>query len=178
MPITDVQWRLTVVGPAAGDTTAGTPNGSLGSVVSTTVLAQAVLGNLFDAVTGDEAAVGDTEYRALAFLNNDATRTLTGVVAWLASETASGASAAIGVDTTAATAKGAAAPQGLTIASEGVAPAGVAFSSPTTKGTGLVLGDLGPLQVRFVWVRRVVPAATAAINLDGVVLRAEGDSPA
>lgn len=178
MPITDVIWRLTVVGPANGDTTAGTPNGSLGSVASTTALAGGVLGNLFDPVTGDEAAVGDTEYRALALLNNDATRTLTGVVIWLASETASGASAAVGIDPTAATAKGAAAPQGLTIASEAVAPAGVAFSSPTTKGTGLALGDLGPGQLRFVWVRRVVPAATGAINLDGVVIRGEGDSPA
>ena len=43
--------------------------------------------------------------------------------------------------------------------------AGVAFA-----GTEITLGDLAPGEVRAVWLRRTVTAATAALALDGVVL--------
>lgn len=174
----DIQFRLAVAA-AAGDTTAQpNPNASLGDQVATSQIVDAVLGNLFDVVTGDEAAAGDTEYRCLFVLNNHGALTWLAPKVWISAEVAGGASAAIGLDPTGKSAKGAGVAQAVAVADEQTAPAGVAFSAPTTKGTGLQLPDLAPGEVHAIWVRRTVPAATAALDLDSVTVRVEGDSAA
>jgi len=161
----------------AGDTTAGTPAGSLGKYVSTTVVSATALNNLFDDVTGDENAASDVEYRLLFVLNNHATLTLLAPVVWLSAEVAGGAVAAISVDTTATSAKGATAAQAKEVANENTAPATQTFTAPTTKATGLAIGDLLPGQVRGIWVRRTA-GNTAALDNDSVTLRVEGDTAA
>lgn len=88
-----------------------------------------------------------------------------------------GATEAIGLDTTAASAIGSASAQALEVANESTAPSGVSFSSPTTKSTGLSLGDLGPGECRAVWVRRTC-ANNGAFASDGFTLRVEGDTAA
>lgn len=179
MPIvsTDILYKYSVAA-AAGDTTAGTAAGSLGDQVSTTQITDATLGNLFDDVTGDEASAGDTEYRCIFVHNNHATLTLTAPVVWINSEVAGGGSASLFVDTTAASAKGSGSAQALTVANESTAPAGASWSAPTTKGTGLSLGDIAAGQVKAFWIRRVVGASTAALNNDGATFRVEGDTAA
>lgn len=174
---TDIQFRLSVKTGSAGDTTAGTTDGSLGKYVSTTQITDATLSNLFDAVTGDENAASDVEYRCYFVLNNHGTLTWQNVVVWLSSETAGGASAAIAVDGVAASAKGSASAQADEVANEQTAPSGETFSAPTTKGTGLSIGNLTAGQVRAIWVRRTA-ANTAALDVDGVVIRCEGDTAA
>jgi hypothetical protein len=59
-----------------------------------------------------------------------------------------------------------------TIANEDTAPgaAGAFGKGPLT------IGDLAPGQVKGVWVRRTVPAATGALNPDGAILRVTGDT--
>lgn len=173
---TDILFKHSVVA-AAGDTTAGTPAGSLGDQISTTQLTDASLHNLFDVVTGDENAASDVEYRCFFVHNNHATLTWENVVAWISGETAGGAVAAIGLDPAGVTPKGQASPQAATIANESTAPAGVTFSAPTTKGTGLAIGNIPAGSVAAIWVRRSA-ANTAAQDLDGVIVRVEGDTAA
>lgn len=157
--------RLSVVTASAGDTTASTPAASLGDQVSTTVLTPAALENLFDNVSGAQAAAGHTDYRCAFILNNNATLTATNTRVSIQSQTALGGTIDIGLDPTAKSPKGQAGAQAVTIANETTAPAGVAFA-----GTEITLGDLAPGEVRAVWLRRTVTAATAALALDGVVL--------
>lgn len=176
MPISDSDILVKFsVAAAAGNTTAGTPAGSLGDQISTTQITDNNLNNLFDDVTGDENAASEAEYRCLFVHNAHATLTFSNVRAYLASEVAGGAVVAIGVDTTAASAIGSGSAQALTVADENEAPVGVAFSSPTTLGAAIALGDLTPGQCRAIWVRRTA-ANTAALANDGFGLRITGES--
>lgn len=162
---------------AQGNNTAGNADGSLGRYISTSVVPDATLHNLFDAISGDENAAGNVEYRCVFVHNNHATLTLYSAVVWIASEVAGGAVAAISVDTTPASAVGATVPQAKEIANEDSAPLDQPFTAPTTKSTGLALGDLGPGQVRAIWVRRTA-TNSAAVNNDGATIRVEGDTAA
>lgn len=173
---TDILYKFSVAA-AAGNTTGGTANTSLGDQISTTQITDATLNNLFDDVSGDENAASDVEYRGYFVHNAHATLTWETPVVWLASEVGGGASAAISVDDTAASAIGSASTQMKTIANESTAPATQTFTSPTTKGTGLALSNLPAGQCKGIWVRRTA-ANTGAVNNDGVTIRCEGDTAA
>ena len=173
---TDILYKFSV-SAAAGDTTAGTAAGSLGDQISTTQITDASLHNLFDVITGPENAASEAEYRCFFVHNNHATLTWENVVVWLSAETAGGAAAAISVDTTGVTAKGSGSAQAKTVADENTAPASQTFSSPTTKGTGLSIGNIPAGSVQAIWVRRTA-ANTSAVNNDGVTIRCEGDTAA
>jgi hypothetical protein len=182
MPIVaaDIVYRLSVKTGAAGDATAGTIAGSLGKYVSTTVMTDSAVGNLFDDVSGTENAAGaaSTEYRCLFVLNNHATLAWQNVVAYISNQIAGGAAAEIAIDNIAASAKGAAGAQAAEIATEATAPTGVGtFSAPTTQATGLSLGTINAGQVKAIWVKRV-PANTAAANSDGLDIQTVGDTAA
>lgn len=172
MPIinTDIVKRYSVVA-AAGDTTAGTAATSLGDQVSTTAITDNAFGNIFPDSPSEEATAGVVRYRCIFILNNHATLTLTGTEVSIQSQTAGGATIAIGVDTTPASAKGSASAQALTVANELAAPAGVTF------GTGpFSLGDLAPGQVRAVWIRQTVPAGATSSADDTFTLLIDGDT--
>ncbi len=173
---TDVLFKFSV-SAAAGDTTAGTAAGSLGDQISTTQITDASLHNLFDVISGDENAASDVEYRCYFVHNNHATLTWENVVCWLSAETAGGAVAAISVDTTGVTAKGSGSAQAKTVANESTAPSSQTFTAPTTKGTGLAIGNIPAGSVAAIWVRRTA-ANTAAVDNDGVTIRCEGDTAA
>lgn len=174
----DIVYRLTAPAATAGDATAqANPNASLGKYVSTTVWA-AGTNTLFDNVSGDENAASTVDYRCFAVLNNNASLTLTSAVIYVSAEVAGGTSVAIAVDNIGPVAKASTSAQGATIATETTAPTGVGtFSTPTTKAAGLALGDIGPGQVRLVWVRRTA-ANTAALNSDGFTVTVAGDTAA
>jgi len=173
----DLELMLSVTTGSAGNSTAqANPNNSLGKYESTTAMAAGANG-LFDNITGAENAASTTDYRCFFVINNHASLTLYSAKVWLSGEVGGGASIAIGVDPTAASAKGSATAQAVTVANELTAPAGVTFSSPTSQATGLDLGDLAPGQVRAVWVRRTA-ANTAAVDSDGVTFAIAGDSAA
>ena len=174
---TDILFKFSVKTGTAGNSTAGTADGSLGKYISTTQITDATLNNLFDDVTGDENAASDVEYRCIFIHNAHATLTWQSVVAWLSAEVAGGANAAIAIDGVAASAIGATAAQADEVANEGTAPTGEAFSSPTTKATGLSIGNLSAGNCRAIWVRRSA-TNSAALDNDGVTVRAEGDTAA
>lgn len=174
----DIVFRYTTTAGAAGDSTAGTAAGSLGKYASTTVWSGGALNDLFDDVTGTENLANEDEYRCVAVLNNHATLTYFNAVVYVSAETAGGASVAIATDNIGPVAKGSAGAQGAQIANEDTAPAGTsAFSTPTTPGTGLALGNIAPGQVKLVWVRRRT-ASSAALDADGFTLSVAGDTNA
>lgn len=180
MPIvsSDIKVKLSIkTGSAGNSATQPDVNASLGKYISTTEITDATLNNLFDDITGDENAASDVEYRCIFFHNAHGTLTLQSPVVWISTEVSGGASVAIGIDTTAASAIGASAAQALEVANENTAPSGVSFSAPTTKGTGLALGNLTAGQCRAIWIRRTA-ANTAALNNDGATIRCEGDTAA
>jgi len=173
---TDILYKFaTSTGP--GNSTAGSGNTSLGGFISTTELTSGSTHNLFDVVTGDENAASTVDYRCVFVHNSHATLDLQNAVVWLSAEVSGGAVAAIGIDTTAASALGSASAQALTIADENTAPSGVTFSAPTSKGTGLSLGTLAAGEVRAIWIRRTA-ANTSAVTGDGATIRVEGDTAA
>jgi hypothetical protein len=172
MPIaaTDIEYRL------SGGANNTDPNASLGGAMSTLaggLIATGVDNNLFDDVSGDEAAVGRTEYRGFYVRNNHGALTWQGVVAWLSALTTSADTefdiglAVEAVNTAMAT-----------IANETTAPAGVTFSRPTTKATGLVIGNIPAGQFKGIWIRRTVNPGAAAFNADAGTVSVSGDTAA
>lgn len=177
MPIAaaDIKFRLSINAGPGNSTAQGNVNDSIGGFMSTTDLVDAALHNLFDQISGDENAASDVEYRCFFLFNDHDTLTYQGVKVWLSSEVAGGASAAIALDGTGVVAFNAAGAQAERVANEGAAPVGEAFSSPTTKAAGLAVGDMAPNTVIAIWVRRTA-ANSAALDNDGVTIRAEGDT--
>jgi hypothetical protein len=176
MPIasSDIAIMYTVTTGAAGNSTAGTAAGSLGKYSSTTAMATGANG-LFDDISGAENAASTVDYRAVTVLNNHATLTLQNAVVYISSETAGGAGITIAVDNVAVSAKGSSSAQGDTIANETTAPTAVgSYSAPTTAATGLALGNIGPGQVKMVWVKRT--ATNSAAIAETLVLGISGDT--
>lgn len=164
------------VAAAAGNTTAGTAATSLGDQISTTQWTGGTLNDLFDDVTGAENAAGDVEYRCIFVHNTNAANTYESCVVWISSEVGGGAVIAIAPDSTAASAVGSGSAQALTVANENTAPAGpLTFTSPTTKGAGISLGNIPVGQVKAFWIRRTA-TNSAALSGDGVTLSIAGDT--
>lgn len=178
MPIvaSDVLFKLSINTGPGNSTAQGDPNDSLGRFMSSTQITSASLHNLFDKITGDENAASDVEYRVFFVHNAHASLTWENAVAWLSNEVAGGANAAIGLDTTGNVAYNSASPQ--TVArptDENTAPAGITFSSPTSKPTGLSIGNLPAGQVRAIWVRRSA-TNSSAVDSDGADITIAGDT--
>jgi hypothetical protein len=173
----DVLFKFSVKTGSAGDSTAGTAAGSLGKYISTTAITDASLHNLFDIVTGDENAASDVEYRAFFVHNNHATLTWESVVVWISNDVSGGTTAAISVDATGVTAKGSSSAQAKEVADESTAPSTQTFTAPTSKATGLAIGNIPAGSVAAVWVRRTA-ANTSAVDSDGVTISVSGDTAA
>jgi hypothetical protein len=172
----EIVFRYTTTAGAAGDTTANTTVDTfLGKYAATSAWAGGGANDLFSDITGAQNAASQVDYAGLAILNNNGANTLQNAAAYISAETAGGASIALGADTTAASAKGSASAQLLTIATRTTAPAGVSFSSPTTLGTGVSLGNIPVANVKGLWVRRTA-ANTAALSSDGCTLAVGGDT--
>ena len=172
----EILFKYSTTAGAAGNSGAGAANTSLGKYISTTVWAGGSINDLFDDVSGTENATSVVDYRCIFIHNSNTANVLQNAVVWLSSEVAGGTSIAIAVDNIAASAIGSASAQAAQIASETTAPTGVgAFSSPTTSGTGIALGNIGIGQCRAIWIRRTA-ANTAAVSNDGVGISVTGDS--
>lgn len=172
MPITDsdILIKYSVKTGSAGNSVAGTAAGSLGKYISTTTITSAQLNNLFDDISGAENAASTVDYRIIFFRNAHASLTAQGVKVYLSAEVAGGASIAIAIDNVAASVIGSASAQAEELATETTTPAANGgFSSPTTTGAALSLGDIAAGECRAVQIRRTA-ANTAAVDNDGVTL--------
>lgn len=173
----DILFKLSVKTGSAGNSTAqGDVNASLGKYISTTQITTNILNNLFDDISGTENAASTVDYRCIFIHNAHASLTMLSTVVYLSAEVSGGASIAIAIDDVAASAIGSASAQADQITNETTAPSSVgAFSSPTTSGTGLSLGDIPAGQCRAVWIRRTA-ANTSAKDSDGVTIAIACDS--
>jgi hypothetical protein len=171
----EIIWRYSVTTGSAGNTVAGTANGSLGKYISTTAWAGGAANDLYDDISGSENAASTVDYRCIFIYNSNASNTYQNVVLWISGEVNGGASVAIGADTTAASALGSASAQALTIANETTAPAGVTFTAPITSGTGVSLGSIPSGSVRAFGFAAPRPTALR-LSGDGATLSVQGDT--
>lgn len=172
----DILFKYSTTAGAAGNSNTSSASASLGKYVSTTAWAGGSLNDLFDDISGAENAASTVDYRCIFIHNSNAANVLENAVVYVSAETALGASIAIATDNIAASALGSASAQAATIASETTAPTGTsAFSTPTTAGTGLALGNIGIGQVKAVWIRRAA-SNSAALSADGFTLAVTGDT--
>lgn len=147
------------------------PNASIGGAKSSTEWNGGTLHDLFDIITGDENAAETVDYRCIYLQNDHGSLTWEDVVAWISAQTAGGADLAIGLD-----------PAGIdgtaaSPADEETAPAGVTFSTPTSKETGLSIGDMAAGEYQAIWLRRTA-TDSAAVDNDGATLSFAGDTAA
>lgn len=165
MPIqsTDIVLRL------SGGASNAVPAASLGGAKSSVVAGA----NIFDGVTGTEAAAGDIEYRCAYAHNAHATLSLDNAVAWLTANTPSASTdIALGLGSSALNGTEQA------VGDEQAAPAGVTFSAAASKAAGIALGSIPAGQSRAIWYRRTINAGAAAVASDTYTVRVEGDTAA
>ena len=169
MPIatTDISFNL------SGGAANADPNASLGGAISANAIVDASLQNLFDNVSGDEAAAGDAEYRCFYIKNNHASLTWQNVKVWVQTETPS-------ADSDELIGLGSSAVGGTeqTVADESTAPVGVTFAQANLEAGALVIGDIPAGSWKAVWIRRDIVAAANAVNSDSSVIRAKGETAA
>lgn len=156
----------------SGGSSNSDPNASLGGVISSSELSGSVH-NLFDVVGSSEASSGDIEYRCFYAKNTNATLTLQSAVFWISTD-ATGATTDIAVGLDPAGVSGTA----TTIGGEGSAPAGVSFSTPTSEGAALSIGDMAAGAYQAIWVRRTVNAGATAANGLSATFTLKGDTAA
>ncbi|MDI2033002.1 hypothetical protein [Paenarthrobacter nitroguajacolicus] len=160
----DIKIRLSVTSGSAGNTSTSSGPASLGKYVSTTDVPTGT-NQFFNQVTGTENAGSVTKYRCFFVYNAHATLTLMNAVVWLqGGDPAGGTAVTLAVDSTPASAVGSASAQALTAASEtapGAPVTGLAYSAPSTSDAGLSLGNIGPGQVRAVWMKQAAQNSTA-----------------
>lgn len=169
-------FRYSVTTGAAGNTVAGTAAGSLGRYISTTPWAGGGANDLFDDISGAENAAGTVDYRCIFVYNSNTANALQNAVVYISAEVAGGANIALAADSVASSALGSATAQALQVANETTAPAGpLTFSSPTTAGTGVALGNIPAGNVKAFWVRRTA-TNSAALSGDGVTVAVSGDT--
>lgn len=151
------------------------PNASLGGYVSTSALSGTPTNNLYDNVTGAQNAASAVDYRCLFVRNDHSTLTALAVSVWVQTQVSGGASVQLGVDPTAASAKGSSSPQAVTIVNESSVPGGVTFSTADSSGAALSLGALAPGQVRAFWLKRSA-ANSGPKDTDGITLEIDFDT--
>lgn len=171
----DILLKFSTKVGAAGNANAGTAAGSLGKYISTTQITNATLHNLFDQITGDENAASAVDYRCIFVHNAHASLTWQDIAVYILSQVAGGASIAIGIDPTVASAIGSASAQALEIANETTTPAGVLFLTPTSLAEATSAGSVANGQCKAIWIRRTA-ANTTAVSSDGATLRLQGNS--
>lgn len=179
MPIVtaDIALKYSIKTGVAGNASAGNAAGSLGKYVSTTEITSAVLYNLFPTLTGDQNASSADDYKCVFIHNKHATLTLMNPVVWLTNLTSNSTTYSIGVDSNPASAVASGSAQAALVATTANAPGGVTFTAPTTKVGGIALGDIGPGQVRAIWVKRHANN-TGALASDSITLAIDGDTRA
>lgn len=164
---TDIQFRY------SGGAANVDPNACLGGAISTAgggVIDDAVLHDLFDAVSSTEASAGDTEYRGFYIKNAHATLALTDARIYFttASDDLDLAIGGEAVDVSLEV-----------VANESTAPVGEVFTHPTTYAGGLNLNGstgLAAGSIKGVWLRRVIPSSASAETAHSETVKVEGDT--
>lgn len=151
MIVTDIKYRL------SGGTSNTDPKLSLGGVISNTEVSTAKHG-LFDYAKPEEAEIGSVKYRCVFVKNVHVSETLSDAVLYMSLETTSSYTTIdIAYDSTGT----------QSVVNENTAPSSpvLTFSKPTSKATGIALGNIAPGATKMIWERRTVTAG--AVKLVG-----------
>jgi hypothetical protein len=180
MAILQADLKFHYTGAATHEAAQGDGDLSLGKYRAADEISTGVDENVFDDVSGDEADVGDTEYRAIGFHNDHGTLPLTACVIWISVDTGN-VDDDISFDVEAPAANEVTG-QIQEIANESTEPTSPSWSDATSKATGedcpnasnqvVVDGWFG------IWLRRVIAASAAAKTAETVTMRVEGDTAA
>lgn len=168
MPIVsgDIDFHL------SGGAANSSADAALGGAISTTEVGAGVH-NLFDIIGSSEATDGDTEYRCFYVKNNHGSLTLQSAKIYISADST-------GVDTDIAIALAGEGVNGTaeTVANESTAPTGETFSTPTTEGAALTIGDIPAGEHQAIWVRRTVSAGASAATGLSATFTVVGDTAA
>lgn len=136
-----------------------------------TFTATNIKNNLYDDVAKLDALNGAVDYRCLYLYNNHPSDSFLQVSVYGYGASGNPAAAGdlfwVGADP-AGVGNGSSTGLATSVATELLVPAGVTFSSPQI-GSPLVLGAIGPLEARAIWLRRNVPASLFAVTPDDYV---------
>lgn len=166
----DIHLRYSTASGAAGLTTAGARDTSLGKYVSTTDVT-APPNAFFDDVQSAEASAGDTEYRCIFVYNSHATDSALNVKVSISAEVSGGGTTTTALDNIAAGAANGASALAATVANENTAPTGVGTFDTADK----TIGTLAAGQAKAFWLKRTVGAATGPLVGDGFTITVGGD---
>lgn len=119
---------------------------------STAVSTTSLLHNIFDQVSGDESADGDTEYRVIYIRNNHASLSAQNVKVYLSANPNDDIE--LGVNEAANT-------NAQSLSNESTAPSGVTFANRTSAAK-LDMGNIPHTQFRALYLKRTIAAGTAA----------------
>lgn len=181
MAITQGELLYKYTGASSHDSAQTDPDASLGNYRASSNITTGVDNNVFDDVSGDEASSGDTEYRAIAFVNTNGSLTLTSIKVWISVDTGNGEDD-ISFDVEAPS-PGETSDPIQTIANESTAPTGLGgWSDATSKATGKDApgsgGDLAAGDWFGIWLRRIISSSASPQTAEAVTIRVEGDTPA
>lgn len=158
-----VQIRLT------GGLSNTNPDGSLGGVMSSTQLVDAVIQNAFDNITRKEVLISKTEYRALVIFNESTTLPIHGAILFI-DEFPAKTTITIGLDPVGS---GDQITTGIsqTIATEDTAPSGVTFEDAGEFKVKLALPNLKPLEGITIWIKRITEAGGGQTLTLGITIK-------
>jgi hypothetical protein len=164
----NISWRYS--GGSANDD----PELSLGGEISSEVIPNAQLGNLFPEVFLPESFSGSEKYRCIYLINTSGIDTLETAYVHISSQTpAASTSVQIGLDP-AGIGNGVSPGAAQEIVDEFTPPDGVAFADYPTSGSGLTIGDLGPGEAIAIWVKRTIDPGSSTPLSDPFRIRVEG----
>jgi hypothetical protein len=147
------------------------PNLSIGGAISTTQFVDNTTVNLFGDVAAPESAAGSTKHRCLYVVNGHATLTMQGASFFLNTNTpAAGDTVNIGLGTAGSNGT----EQALQF--DYSSPVGVSFSAPTTRATGLNLGNIAPGQSYPIWFQRIVSFGASGYPGDSFAFEVDFDT--
>ena len=171
MPITssDISFKLSIDKGPGNSHPQPDPDKSLGGWVSTTRVVLGTPNNIFDDVSGDDNDRKTVNHRLVFVQNNHSTLTWRRVKVWTVEKAKGGTEISIAADDAGTK------PLNEVEQQAQLSPAGLEFSFPNSKVTGISLGDIPPGHVVGLWLRRV-GAGSPALNNDGVILAFEGDT--
>jgi len=167
MPIAEADVQIRISGGASNTNV----NASIGGVMSSTVLVNNVLNNLFEDVLGTESQSGEEKYRLVYILNAHATLTMKNIKVYVASNSTAPTEeydlglAAAGLNATE-----------TAIADQFTVPAGVSFSHPTTDAGGLAPVNIPAGQRYGVWVKEIIDAGSTAKDNNTTIINLDYDS--
>lgn len=138
---------------------------STGGDISATEITDNTLNNLFDDVSGDEAAAGAVEYRKIFVKNTHGTLTFVSPKFWIEALTDS-SNDEIDISTT------------TSLTGSSATGDGQSYVRPTSKvhANVLSLGNIAAGAYAAVWIRRTVDASAAAYSNNSCQLKVEGET--